>query len=78
MDTSEKGDLASCRLMGNFSNDPLNNFDFITADDRMTYSFNIRDDGNLLEIVSLGCKLTVLYYYHKLNNINWLFILKYN
>lgn len=62
MDTSEKGDLASCRLMGNYSNDPLNNFDFITADDRMTYSFNIRDDGNLLEIVSLGCKLTMLYY----------------
>lgn len=61
MDTSETGDLASCKLMGNYSDDPLNNFDYITAADRMTYSFNIRDDGNLLEIVSLGCKLIILY-----------------
>lgn len=63
MDTSETGDLASCKLMGEFNDDPLNNFDYITVSDRMTYSFNICDDGNVLEIVSLGCKLTLHFYY---------------
>lgn len=56
LDTSEKGDLASCKLMGEFSEDPVNNFDYITASDRMSYSFNVYNDGDVLEIVSLGCK----------------------
>lgn len=56
MDTSETGDLASCKLMGEFSNDPANNFDYITASDRMSYSFNVHNNGDVLEIVSLGCK----------------------
>lgn len=56
MDTSEIGDLASCKLMGEFSEDPVNNFDYITASDRMSYSFNVHNDGDVLEIVSLGCK----------------------
>lgn len=56
LDTSEAGDLASCKLMGEFSEDPVNNFDYITASDRMSYSFNVHNDGNVLEIVSLGCK----------------------
>jgi len=42
--------------MGEFSEDPVNNFDYITASDRMSYSFNVYNDGNVLEIVSLGCK----------------------
>ena len=50
------GDLASCKLMGEFSEDPVNNFDYITAADRMSYSFNVHNDGDVLEIVSLGCK----------------------
>lgn len=54
LDTSEVGDLASCKLMGEFSVDPVNNFDYITASDRMSYSFNVHNDGNILEIVSLG------------------------
>ncbi|XP_050432154.1 tripeptidyl-peptidase 2 [Adelges cooleyi] len=54
LDTSEKGDLAQCKLMGEFSEDPLNNYDYITESDCMSYSFNIYNDGNLLEIVSLG------------------------
>jgi len=56
LDTSEKGDLASCKLMGEFSEDPVNNFDYITAADQMSYSFNMYNDGDVLEIVSLGCK----------------------
>jgi len=56
LDTSETGDLASCKLMGEFSEDPINNFDYITASDRMIYSFNVYNDGDVLEIVSLGCK----------------------
>lgn len=59
MDTSEIGDLASCKLMGEFSEDPLNNFDYITESDRMSYSFNVYDNGNRLEIVSLGCKYLI-------------------
>ncbi|XP_008182784.3 tripeptidyl-peptidase 2 [Acyrthosiphon pisum] len=54
LDTSEMGDLASCKLMGEFSEDPVNNFDYITAADRMSYSFNVHNDGDVLEIVSLG------------------------
>jgi len=42
--------------MGEFSEDPVNNFDYITVSDRMSYSFNVYSDGNVLEIVSLGCK----------------------
>ncbi|XP_060874087.1 tripeptidyl-peptidase 2-like [Metopolophium dirhodum] len=53
LDTSEIGDLASCKLMGEFSEDPVNNFDYITAFDRMSYSFNVYNDGDVLEIVSL-------------------------
>ena len=56
LDTSETGNLASCKLMGEFSEDPVNNFDYITASDRMSYSFNVYNDGDVLEIVSLGCK----------------------
>lgn len=60
MDTSEKGDLASCKVMGEFSEDPRNNYDYITASDFVCYSFNVHNDGNVLEIVSLGCEFIVL------------------
>lgn len=56
MDVSETGDLASCTLMGEFSKDPINNFSYITASDCVSYSFNIYNNGDVLEIVSLGCK----------------------
>lgn len=45
--------------MGEFSEDPANNFDYITALDYVSYSFNVHNDGNVLEIVSLGCKYHV-------------------
>lgn len=63
LDTSETGNLASCKLMGEFSEDPLNNFSYITASDRMSYSFNIHNDGNVLEIVSLGCECILIFKY---------------
>lgn len=63
MDTSEAGDLASCKLMGEFSKDPVNNFDYITASDHVSYSFNIYNQGNVLEIVSLGCKYYISFTY---------------
>lgn len=56
LDTSEEGNLTSCKLMGEFSDDPINHFDYITASDRMCYSFNVHNNGDILEIVSLGCK----------------------
>jgi len=56
IDVSETGDLASCTLMGEYSEDPINNYDYITASDRVSYSFNVYNNGDVLEIVSLGCK----------------------
>jgi len=56
IDTSEIGDLATCALLGEFSEDPLNNYDYITFSDRVSYSFNVYNNGDVLEIVSLGCK----------------------
>ncbi|XP_050538045.1 tripeptidyl-peptidase 2 [Daktulosphaira vitifoliae] len=54
LDTSEIGDLESCKVMGEFSEDPKNNYDYITTSDFVCYSFNVYNDGNVLEIVSLG------------------------
>lgn len=66
MDTSEVGDLASCKLMGEFSEDPVNNFDYITSLVYVSYSFNVHNNGNILEIVTLCCK----YNYVLIININ--------
>lgn len=59
--------------MGEFSEDPANNFDYITASDRMSYSFNVYNEGNVLEIVSLGCEYNAL-----ISNLNVLLYINLN
>ncbi|XP_037561966.1 tripeptidyl-peptidase 2 isoform X6 [Dermacentor silvarum] len=49
VDTSEKGDLASCALLGNYSE--TLQFATLTKEDCLNYAVNIHDEGNLLEIV---------------------------
>lgn len=54
MDTSERGDLESCSLLGEYSE--TQDFACISSQDMVNFSFNVYDEGNLLEIVSVGCE----------------------
>ncbi|XP_037509766.1 tripeptidyl-peptidase 2 [Rhipicephalus sanguineus] len=49
IDTSQQGDLASCALLGNYSE--TLQFATLTKEDCLNYAVNIHDEGNLLEIV---------------------------
>ncbi|XP_065200491.1 tripeptidyl-peptidase 2 isoform X2 [Planococcus citri] len=49
MDTTEKGNLESCPLLAEFSVDPRSHATF-PAEIPLTYSFNVHDGGNILEI----------------------------
>lgn len=49
LDTSEQGDLASCALLGTYSE--TLQYATLTKEDCLNYAVNIHDDGNLLEIV---------------------------
>lgn len=54
MDTSESGDLASCDLLGEYS--LTRDFVTLTKSDQMSYSINVHEGGNILEIVSMSCE----------------------
>uniref|UniRef100_V5IDQ3 Tripeptidyl-peptidase 2 n=2 Tax=Ixodes ricinus TaxID=34613 RepID=V5IDQ3_IXORI len=49
VDTSEKGDLESCTLLGTYRE--TLEFATLSKEDSLNYAVNIHDDGNLLEIV---------------------------
>ncbi|XP_071441524.1 tripeptidyl-peptidase 2 [Hetaerina americana] len=51
IDTSEKGDLASCRVLGPFRE--TRDFAALTQLDQLHYSVNVHNDGNTLEIVGM-------------------------
>ncbi|XP_046674553.1 tripeptidyl-peptidase 2-like [Homalodisca vitripennis] len=51
LDTSEKGDLASCHVLGEYSK--TRDFVSLSASDQVNYSINVHDEGKLLEIVSV-------------------------
>ncbi|KAG8225790.1 hypothetical protein J437_LFUL005597 [Ladona fulva] len=51
IDTSEKGDLASCRVLGPFRQ--TRDFAPLTQLDQLHYSVNVHNDGNTLEIVGM-------------------------
>ena len=54
IDTSELGDLSSCKLLGEYS--VTRDFASLTPSDQLNYSINVHDDGNVLEIVGMCCK----------------------
>ncbi|CAB0004044.1 unnamed protein product [Nesidiocoris tenuis] len=50
LDTSESGDLASCRLLSEYSH--AQEFASLVKDDYLNYSINVYNEGNITEIVS--------------------------
>ncbi|XP_021931036.1 tripeptidyl-peptidase 2 [Zootermopsis nevadensis] len=51
VDTSLSGDLSSCHLLGEYS--LTQEFATLTKSDQLTYSINVHNDGNTLEVVSM-------------------------
>nr|XP_018903272.1 PREDICTED: tripeptidyl-peptidase 2 [Bemisia tabaci] len=51
IDTSEKGDLASCKLLGEYS--VTRDYTILSPEDQMTVSINVHDNGDVLELVSV-------------------------
>jgi tripeptidyl-peptidase-2 len=54
VDTSESGDLSSCCLLGEYS--LTQEFTTLTKSDQLTYSINVHNGGNTLEVVSMCCE----------------------
>ncbi|GIY14820.1 tripeptidyl-peptidase 2 [Caerostris extrusa] len=52
IDTSEKGDLESCKLLGVYSE--TYDYAMLTPVDRLNYCVNVYEEGDLLEIVSMS------------------------
>ena len=54
MDTTCKGDLSECKLMGVYNE----TFDvgILSEADQLSYSINFYEEDNILEIVSMCCK----------------------
>lgn len=48
VDTTETGDLASCKVMASYREE--HQYATFSAQDMLNYSFNIYSDGNILEI----------------------------
>lgn len=55
IDTSEDGDLSNGVLLAEYSK--THQFTQLTETDKLNVSINVHDDGNILEIVGLCCKL---------------------
>ncbi|KAF5299966.1 hypothetical protein FQA39_LY11339 [Lamprigera yunnana] len=51
VDTTEKGDLEKCHLLGEYS--VTHDFAPLTESDQLNFSVNVHDDGNVLELVGL-------------------------
>ncbi|XP_052784723.1 tripeptidyl-peptidase 2-like [Mya arenaria] len=50
IDTSEQGDLASCTVLASYREE--RQYATLSNEDKLNYSFNIYNDGNVLEIVT--------------------------
>ncbi|VEN54466.1 unnamed protein product [Callosobruchus maculatus] len=57
IDTSEDGDLSKCPLVGEYS--VTHQYEPLTKQDKMNFSINVHDGGNVLELVGVCCKLSV-------------------
>lgn len=53
VDTTEKGHLEKCPLLGEYS--VTHEYASLTPSDQLNYSMNVHDDGNILELVGLCC-----------------------
>lgn len=51
VDTTEEGNLADCKVLVEFSKDPLS-YDTFSSKDQITFSINVHNDGDVLEIVT--------------------------
>lgn len=58
VDTSEKGELESCPLLGEYS--ITHEYTSLTPNDHLNFSINVHNNGDILELVGLCCK----YFYH--------------
>lgn len=54
VDTTEKGNLSECTLLGEYS--ITHEYAPLTKLDMLNYSINVHDGGNVLELVGLCCK----------------------
>lgn len=55
VDTSENGDLENCPLLGEYS--VTHEYAPLTANDQLNFSINVHNNGDILELVGLCCKL---------------------
>lgn len=55
IDTSEEGDLEKGVFLGEYSR--THEYKPLTQEDQLNVSINVHDDGNVLEIVNVCCKL---------------------
>lgn len=61
VDTTEKGNLRECQLLGEYS--VTHDYAPLTEIDQLNYSINVHDGGNILELVGLCCKYIFLNFY---------------
>lgn len=54
VDTTEKGDLEKCRLLGEYS--ITHEYAPLTPTDQLNFSINVHNNGDTLELVGLCCK----------------------
>lgn len=67
LDTSFKGNFSECQVLGVYRE----TFDIgiLSEADQLSYTINVHDEGNILEIVTLCSKLLELVIHHFLINL---------
>lgn len=55
VDTTDDGDLTKCRLLGEYS--LTHDYAPLTEQDKLNVSINVHDNGDILELVAVCCKL---------------------
>jgi tripeptidyl-peptidase-2 len=54
VDTTEQGDLERCHVLGEYS--LTHEYFPLTSSDKLNFSMNVHDNGNILELVGLCCR----------------------
>lgn len=54
INTSEDGDLSKCPLLGEYS--VTHEYLPLTKSDNLNFSFNVHNNGDILELVGVCCK----------------------